>query len=373
MKIAIDIHSLEGGGWAGKEKYVEGLIKELAYIDKKNQYYLYLRKNISLNFPPNFKKRIIRVPSVIWHTIVTLDLLFLKPDVYLSVTSYIVPAIKLFTKSIVVIHDLVSFISINKHNKKAKILEKIFMKAACRRAKYIIAVSENTKKDLIKIFKIKSDKIIVIPEAPDSCYRVIRDKKSIKDVLIKYNLPENFILSIGTLEPRKNIVKLIEAYYGLVASGLTKYKLIIAGKKGWYYKEIFNKVKQLKLENEIIFTGYFPNKDIPYLYNAARCFIYPSLYEGFGLPVLEAMACGCPVITSNTSSLPGVAGDAAVLIGPKNIGEITSALKKVLVDSLLRESMIQSGFKQAKKFSWENTAEEIKELFNKLNSIYYNE
>ena len=364
MKISIDVHSLENKKWAGKEHYVNNLVKELSLIDSNNQYYLYLRKDIALNLPSNFKKRIIRFPNFLWHLAVSIDLLFVKSDFYFAPTSYIVSALKLFTPTIIVIHDLVSFIMPAKHNKKARILEKLFMGISCKRAKYVIAVSENTKKDLIKIFKIKSNKIIVIPEAPESRFHLVEDQNMIKKVLNKYDLPANFILSVGTLEPRKNLVRLIEAYRDLLNAGLTKHTLVIVGKKGWYFEEIFTKVKQLKLEKNIIFTGYIDDMDIHFLYNAASCFVYPSLYEGFGLPVLEAMSCGCPVITSDNSSLPEVAGGAAILINPNSSSEIKDKLYLVLSNVSLREKMRQAGLDRAKMFSWAHTAKKSLEVFN---------
>ncbi len=366
MKIAIDTHSLNNEKWAGKEKYVNNLIRELTVIDKENQYYLYLKEDITLKLSCNFKKKIIKFSSILWHFIAVFDLLFLKPDVYLSPTSYIVPALKISTPTIVVIHDLVSFIMPNRHNKKAKILEKIFMKIACKRAKFIITVSENTKKDLINFFNIKSNKIFVIPEAPDYNFRAIEDGVGINKVLTKYNLSNNFILSVGTLEPRKNLVRLIEAYKNLVDMGLSKYKLVIVGKKGWYYEEIFKKAKQLNIEKNIVFLGYVSDSDLNCLYNTAKCFIYPSLYEGFGLPVLEAMMCGCPVVASNNSSLPEVVGKAGILFDPCNTDDIREKLYKILTNDSLIKEMQKKGIEQIKFFSWYFTAIEI---LKKIESI----
>jgi len=178
--------------------------------------------------------------------------------------------------------------------------------------------------------------------------------------LAKYNLPKKFILFVGTIEPRKNIKRLIEAY-NIVSP---QEPLVIVGKKGWFYKEIFKEIEELNIKDKIIFLDYLPGKDLPYLYNKAICFIYPSLYEGFGLPPLEAMACGCPVITSSTSSLPEVVGNAAVLIDPGKTREMVVAIEKILGSRKLRDELRQKGIVQSKKFSWRKTSEQILEILH---------
>ena len=365
MKIAIDAHSLNKYQWAGKENYVFNLIKALAVLDKHNIYYLYLNKDLKFDLPVNFNKRIIKAPNIFWHLFVIFDLLFLKPDFYFSPTSFIVPSFKFFTPCIIVVHDLVSFLPKNKkHNVKARIIEKIFLKLACKRAKYIVAISQSTKNDLTSFLKIKSDKIKVIYPSYSSKFKLNKNYV-LSGALNKYNLPKNFILFIGTLEPRKNIITLIEAFHDLIVNyKITEYKLVVVGKKGWHYEDIFKKVEELNLKSKIIFTGYVRGKDLSFLYCAAICFVYPSLHEGFGLPVLEAMACGCPVVASNVSSLPEVAGEAAFLFNPYSSKELSNALNGILTDYSLRSKMKQAGLEQVQKFSWTRTAQSIIKLWN---------
>jgi glycosyltransferase involved in cell wall biosynthesis len=185
-------------------------------------------------------------------------------------------------------------------------------------------------------------------------------------VKTKYNLPEKFILFLGTIEPRKNIVGLIQAYSQLKIKNykLQNYKLVIAGGKGWRSNEIYEEWEKSEYKDDIIFLGYIDNQDKPYIYNLASVFVYPSFYEGFGFPPLEAMACGVPVITSFASSLPEIVGDAGIMIDPYNINDLAEAISKVLSDEKLRNSMIEKGLEQAKKFSWGKAAGEYLDIIN---------
>ena len=364
MKIAVDARALVSSKPAGKENCIINVLEELFKLDKKNHYFLYLNRSFDRCLPSNFSKKIIKFPSIFWHFFVLLDLLFHKFDVFFAPTSYIIPALNFSSSNVVIVHDLFVFSSIKKSVKlKTKLFENFFIKSALKNSKKIIAVSQNTKNDLIKFFKIRDNKIIVIPWGVHSKYRIIEDKEKILLFLDKYNLPEKFILFVGTLEPRKNIVRLIEAYYLVINDRLSiinnNPKLVIVGKKGWRYQGIFNKVKELNIEDMVVFLDYVPEDDLPFLYQSAFCFIYPSLYEGFGLPPLEAMACGCPVITSNISSLPEVVGNAAVLVNPYKVDEIAFALKRILSDKSLRQELKKKGFVQAQKFSWGKTSQKI--------------
>jgi glycosyltransferase involved in cell wall biosynthesis len=178
-------------------------------------------------------------------------------------------------------------------------------------------------------------------------------------------LPEQFILSLGTIEPRKNLASLLEAYRVLRNQG-SDLGLVIVGKKGWLYEGFFHRLRELGLENEVLFTGFVPDEDLPAICSAAELFVFPSLYEGFGLPVLEAMACGAPVITSNVSSLPEVAGNAALLVDPASVRELTEAMAAVLQDEELRTSLQSKGPKQAARFSWEKAARETLAVYQSV-------
>lgn len=370
MTIGIDARTIVGRR-AGKGQYTYNLVKALTEIDSKNQYLLYCSKSLSedLELPENFKQRIIKQPSLFWHLSTFVQLRKDKIDVFLAPTSYIIPALG-YKRSVVVVHDLFSFLGLVSHQKKATIIERLTARRAVRCAKKIIAISQNTKNDVVRLFRIDPKKISVIYIGVDKQFIPVQNKSEIDRVLKQYKLPDKFFLFVSTLEPRKNVVRLIKAYYKL-----TKFKgyqitrlphLVLVGQKGWSYKEIFDIVKKLNLKEKIIFADCIKDEDLPYLYNAALAFVFPSLYEGFGLPVLEAMACGCPVITSNISSLPEVGGEAILYVDPYNIDEIAKAMKKVLVNEDLREKLRQKGLAQAKKFSWEKTARETLKILEQI-------
>ena len=194
---------------------------------------------------------------------------------------------------------------------------------------------------------------------------MIDENEPLEKAASNYGLPENFILYLGTIEPRKNLPLLIKSYKRLVDSG-TKHKLVLVGKYGWMYKEVLNLVDELNLTNWVYFTGYIPQEDLPLVYNLATLFVYPTIYEGFGLPVLEAMACGVPVITSQISSLPEIVGDAGVLIPVSDAGALYDAMDRLLQNKSLRDELIKAGLTRAKTFSWERTAQLTCKIYQKV-------
>lgn len=293
----------------------------------------------------------------------------LKVDLIFS-THYTIPY---FTKikRVVAFHDT-TFYRFPKLHQKIKLLYfKTLIPFSIKKSSAIISVSLSTKNDLINHFNgLDPDKITVIHHGTD-CFKANEKEKEIfcGKTLEKYGLKRSeYFLFVGTLEPRKNITGLLEAFHHLRQSDKAveeKYKLVIVGKKGWFYNEIFETTRKLNLENAVIFTGYVEEEEKQALLLNASLFIYPSFYEGFGIPILEAMAGGTPVITSNVSALPEVAGDAAVLINPHQWEEISSAMSTLLGDGTLYEELRQKGLAQAGKFSWERTAEKTMELIEK--------
>ena len=263
---------------------------------------------------------------------------------------------------IVTCHDIIPLIFYNNIKK----LKFRYAVSGIKNADKIIADSYNTKQDIISYFKIPDEKIKIIPLAADKIFQPL-DEVIISKIKQKYNFDFPLILYVGTLEPRKNIPTLIKAFCKLKKEGLP-HILLVTGKKDGKYKKIFEMVKKLNLQKDVIFTGYIPREDLPTIYNAVDLFVYPSLYEGFSLPPLEAMACGTPVITSNTSSLPEVVGDAGIMVNPYEIDGLAKAMYEVLTDCGLREDMIKKGLKRAKMFSWERTAKETLEVYQE---VYY--
>lgn len=226
-----------------------------------------------------------------------------------------------------------------------------------RRARQVIAISERTRQDLIRIYGLDPARVIVAPCGVDPAYCPSpADPAESEALKARYHLPERFILYLGTLEPRKNLPHLIRAY-ALARQSAALPKLVLAGGRGWYDEPIDRAIAESGVQEEIVVTGYFPGPDLPALYRAAEAFVYPSLYEGFGLPPLEAMACGTPVIVSNASSLPEVVGDAGIQIPPEDEQSLADALAEVAHNDSLREDLRHRGLAQAARFTWERTAQ----------------
>jgi len=234
------------------------------------------------------------------------------------------------------------------------------------RTTHVLADSAATKNDLVELYRASPDKITVLYGGVDARFAPVRDPEQLAAVRAKYNIGLNpFILGLGTIQPRKNYKRLIQAFAAL-RSPRSTLRLVIVGGKGWLYDDVFAEVKHLGLEGCVLFPGFVDDDDLPVLYSAAEVLAFPSIYEGFGLPILEAMACGTPVVTSVTSSLPELAGDAALLIEPTDVGAIAAALHRVLQEADLRRKLIAAGFEQASKFSWEKAAAQLLEIYERV-------
>lgn len=262
------------------------------------------------------------------------------------------------TKKILTLHDFAPIIYPKTHNRKDVIIWNTLIHSFIKNADFFISVSENTKKDCMRIFDIPDEKIRVIPLAPNKVFRQLDKTPELKEKISKkYNIRFPYLLYVGTLEARKNIPNLLRAFAQLKSIGFP-HKMVIAGMIGWKYQNIFSIIDNLGIKDEVIFTGFIDYEDLPVLYNFADVFVYPSLFEGFGLPPLEAMSCGTPVVTSNISSLPEVVGDAAITINPGNVEELAAAIQNILSDEDLRQRMHEHGIARAKEFNWTRTAEE---------------
>jgi glycosyltransferase involved in cell wall biosynthesis len=266
---------------------------------------------------------------------------------------------------VLTIHDLIFLLFPEYHLPLNKWFLNSFVPLFIRRADAIIAVSKCTKGDLIRYYSVPSEKIKVIYEGVDARFQPVTEPDALARVRAIYGLPERFILYVGTIEPRKNLSTLLEAYKLLREEGL-EHRLVIVGRKGWLYKGFFQRLRELGLEGEVIFPGFVPDGDLPALYSAADLFVFPSLYEGFGLPVLEAMACGTPVIASNSSSLPEVIEDAGIMVDPLDVGALLRAIELILRDERMRREMRARGLEQAAKFSWERAARETLEVYRSV-------
>jgi glycosyltransferase involved in cell wall biosynthesis len=234
---------------------------------------------------------------------------------------------------------------------------------SARRAARLLVISQSTKDDVVRFCDVSPDNVIVTYCGVDEQFAP-RSRHEVEAFRATKGLPSRFILYLGTLEPRKNVPQIVRAYAALRSDDLSRhYKLVIAGAKGWGYDEVFAAVEQNDLKDDVMFAGYVPAEELPLWYNAAELFVYPSLFEGFGLPVLEALACGTPAITSNVSSLPEVAGDAALTITPTDTRALSEAMIRVLRDAALRAQLRERGLRQAAQFSWQRTAQQTAQVY----------
>jgi glycosyltransferase involved in cell wall biosynthesis len=266
--------------------------------------------------------------------------------------------------TVLTVHDLI-FRQLPQHHKRLnRWYLNLTMPLYCRRASRIIAVSEAARRDLIAAYGVPSEKITVIYEAADPRF-CPQSAVAVASALARYDLPARYLLFVGTIEPRKNLDRLLAAFERIYREGLSD-ALVIVGKRGWLTDDFFAALEHSPVREHVIFPGFVPDADLPAVYTGAQSLVLPSLCEGFGLPVLEAMACRTPVICSNTSSLPEVAGDAALLIDPTDVDQIAGAITRVLTDSALSEQMRVRGEAQAARFSWERTAEETLAVYHQL-------
>ncbi len=381
MNIAIDC-TIIGDEITGTGFYIINLINGLAKVsnvdenqNKRIKYFLFgsekhLKKFLKINkenftvINKNFKNRILRV---LWqYLFFPFELKKYKIDILHS-PNYITPLYKLKFKVVLTIHDLTFLIFPDKYPIVKRFLFGKMIKLYAKKADVIIAVSENTKKDILKYLKVKEDKIFVTYESYPEYYNEFIDLTETLCVLKKYGINKRYILFVGMLEPRKNITVLLKAFLKLDKE--IDADLVIVGKKGWYFIEIqefLDSISLTKLKNNIIFTGYVKEDDLKYFYRGAFLFVYPSIYEGFGLPPLQAMACGVPVITSDISSIPEVVGEAAIKIDPNNYLELAEKIKEVFFNQKLRENLIKEGIQRAKKFSMEKIGENALRLYRSI-------
>jgi glycosyltransferase involved in cell wall biosynthesis len=267
------------------------------------------------------------------------------------------------TAGIVTIHD-VSFLRYPDRFLPAKRRYLTTMtRLSARGARFVVASSENTRRDVIHLMGVPAERVRVVALGVEDRLREPIDPEALARFRAEKDLPTHFYLYIGTLEPRKNLVRLVEAYAEARKAGVD-WPLVLAGGKGWLYEEIFSRIQALGLDAHVRVPGYVLYEDLPLWYNAASAFIYPSLYEGFGLPVAEAMASGCPVITTTAASLPEVAGDAAILVEGEDTGELRDALIRLAGDELLRADLARRGRERAARFDWRHTATQMVALYS---------
>ncbi len=365
MKIGIDIRAAIEEP-AGIGKVVGNMTRELLALDAGNNYVLYA--NAPFEPPagnPRVRVAVVNLAGVpggrlLWHVVTALRAKYIdRVDRFISVGSLQTAAM---TKGFVVlvVADLTNVLFPEWHVGKPKLTGRLFLRRALRNARHVVAISESTRNDILQYAEIPEGKVTVAWIGCEEAFLRPVAPEMVSQVRQKYDLGK-YILSVGTIEPRKNYPALIEAFAG-VAQEAKGVDLVIAGRKGWKWQETFDIAGRSGVARRIHFLDYVPPEELPALYAGSEIFVYPSFYEGFGIPPLEAMAVGVPVITSNTSSLPEVVGGAAIQVGPADMAALRENIMKLLGDAELRGKLSRAGRAQAAKFSWQSFGWKILEI-----------
>jgi glycosyltransferase involved in cell wall biosynthesis len=360
MRIAIDAHSV-GARLGGNETYAVNLIEALAQLDQQNQYTLYVTKQEALDrFAdrwPNFVAHrtlphtpLVRIP-------LTLSRELRRHPVDVLHVQYTAPP---FAPCPIVatIHDLAFEHLPETFNRRSWMQLRLTVRSTARRAAQIITISEYSRQDIIKTYGVTPELVSVTPVAAAANLKRVTGEIELQKIRETYGIERDYILSLCSIQPRKNLVRLIEAY-SLLHQSHPEGKLpqlVLAGKRGWLDNEIMRAAHSGDVGADIRFTGYIADEDLSSLYSGATCFAYPSYFEGFGLPIIEAMKCGTPVIAGNRTSIPEVVGDAALLFDPFDVNSLVATLKRILNDSDLRAELSAKGLQRASEFSWQTTA-----------------
>ncbi len=375
MRIAFDL-SPAVHHHAGVGRYAQELLTALLGENGAHEYctFYYDPRGDARSDPPldRLPAQVIRSGAKPWRMSVllaygtgaTMDR-WLPPAEVLHATDHLLPPVHR-ARTVFTIYDLTTQLYPEYHSALNRWYSALMLPRFLRRADAVIAISESTQRDIVQRLNVPPEKIRVIYAGVHPRFQPDLEPSRVAAVRAKYQLPERMMLYLGTVEPRKNLEMLVEAYHALLQHTPAAPTLVIAGRKGWMYQPVFDRVRALGLDTRVHFTGWVDDADMPALLNAAEVFVYPSLYEGFGLPPLEAMACGVPVLCSNTSSLPEVVGDAGLLLDPRDAGAWTHALARVLDDEHVRAELRARGLAQASKFSWSQAARQTVQVYDQL-------
>ncbi len=368
MRIAIDATSVPRHR-AGAGTYICNLVEALAQMDRENTYYVFARagtfqrRKLERN---RFQVVPVRLPSrvgrLVWEQAVLPVHLRRRHVEVLHSPHLTTPALGDGWRRVVTFHDVTFFLMPRRYPALRRLYYQQAGRAGARLAHLVIAVSQTVKDDVMRRFDLPGNLVRVVPLAPGPDFCRLDDRETLAGVRDKYGLPSRFILNVGTLEPGKNQATLVRAFRRLKEQGVA-HGLVIAGQRGWMYERLFRLVDELGLRGQVHFTGYLPDKDLVAVYNLADVFVFPSLYEGFGLPPLEAMACGLPVVASDAPAPVEVLDGAALLVSPRDEHGLTEAVGRVLRDRHLRYRLRRRGLERAAQFSWERTARETVEAY----------
>lgn len=391
MRIGIDVTSAIRQG-AGIGRFTRELIRALLALDSPHEYILFTATGGAPRDTAQSRLAYLTQPAVARHARLTIRNLTFLSDDWLhrlwhrarlpipieAITGrmdvfhepdFVLPPTLPGACTVLTVHDLTFIRDPESAFPRLRRYLNRVVPLSVARAVHVLADSLATKNDIVELFGTQPDKITVLYGGVDAHFAPVREPDRLAAIRARYGIGQGpFILGIGTIQPRKNYIRLIQAFADLVSSTSTL-QLVIAGGKGWMYDQIFAEVKRLGLEGQVIFPGFVDDGDLPALYSAAEMLAYPSIYEGFGLPILEAMACGTPVITSHTSSLPELAGKAALLVEPADVSDIADAMRRLLQDGDLRRRLVSEGFEQTRKFTWDKAGHQLLGVYESLGAL----
>ncbi len=348
--------------------FVRSLLSALARIDKKNEYLLYVHKDFDYELPgPNFSKRpgsIARYGTLWMQTELPLALSHDKVDVFWGTQHTLPVLLPSKIKAVLTVHDLVHYVFPKTMKPMNLLVNKILIPPSVHRADAIIADTDWTLSDVKKYLAPQGKSMHVVYLGIQDKFKLLNQNDAQNKVATRFGLPPKFLLTVGTFEPRKNIAGLFKAF-ALLADKIPHH-LAVVGQRGWKNEKVRDEIKKAKINDRIHLLGYVPDDTLPDIYSAADVFVFPSVYEGFGLPPLEAMACGVPVVSSNVSSIPEIVGDAALLVNPHDPASIGAGILKVLQDPDFRRMLVERGLARAAGFTWEKTARQMLSVFESI-------
>ena len=374
MLIGIDASRTTVARRTGTENYALNLTRELLALGHDPIQHCF---RLYFNEPPppglfdgRADQRVIPLPRLWTHLRLSWEMAARPPDL-LFVPAHVLPLIHP-RRSVVTVHDLGYLYYPEAHTQFQNAYLRWSTRYNARSAARVLADSQATCDDLVRHYHIPPDKIVVVYPGRDEDLAPVTDPAALSAIRARYGLAGRYLLHVGTLQPRKNLIRLLHAFASLLASDAKPptpdLQLVITGKKGWLYDHLLAEIHKLGLaaEGRVVLTGYVSDADLPALLSGALAFVFPSLYEGFGLPVIEAMSCGTPVVCSNVSSLPEVAGDAALLVDPLDVASLARALARIVADEGLRRDLRERGLRQASRFSWRQCAQEVLEVLEEV-------
>ena len=367
MLIGYEASALQGRK-SGVGYYTENMLASVMRNAPQHRYVLFANRDMSegwkqIGAETVHNERLFPVRAVWMQAVLPGTLRRVQPDIC-HFTNYLAP-VAISCPYIVTIYDMTVFITPRLHRFKKLVLDRTLIPRIARKAGAIITVSESARKDILRYLKVPKEKVRVVMGAASPAFHPITDPKTLDAVRARHGLYEPYLLYVGTIEPRKNLPRLVQAFANLKRRGLP-HKLVIVGQSGWQTDPLYAEIERLGIKQDVLFTGYVPFDDLPAIYTMADAMAFPSLYEGFGLPVIEAMACGTPVITSRSSSLIEVAGDAGLLVNPLMVAELEDALDRVLNDPNLRADMRCRGLERSSHLTWDHTAQSTLEVYDKV-------